>query len=181
MKNTFLIAFIALIALGSCQKKQENVLASIREKREEINANLKNYITRQVDDIVSKDRGIIQGYYRDKEAKKISTQHFGREKRNFVEYYFDDGMLIYVVSQDFLYNKPNDYTEEVAAMKNDSVWYDDSKTRLEINKYYFSDNKLIKWTGPSDNDVPVNIAEFTQKEPEIIARALLALKQLKSE
>ena len=45
----------------------------------------------------------------------------------------------------------------------------------------FDDNKLIKWTGPSAKDVPVNIADFTQKEPAIIAQALLALKQLKVE
>jgi hypothetical protein len=102
-------------------------------------------------------------------------------RRTFAEYYFDDGMLIYVMTQDFIYNKPNTYTEEVARFQNDSEWYDDSKTKLEINKYYFNDNKLIKWTGPSSSDVPVNIADFSKEEPVILARAVLALKQLKVE
>jgi hypothetical protein len=181
MKKLFLLVFIAFSVFVSCKKKQENVLQSIRQKQEEINADLSKYTLRQVDDIISAERGIIIGYFRDEEAKKVQSQHFGKDKRSFVTYYFDDGMLIYVRSEEYVYNKPNTFTEEVARAAGDSVWYDDTKTRLEINQYFFDDNKLIKWTGPSAKDVPVNIADFTQKEPAIIAQALLALKQLKVE
>ncbi len=181
MKKILTVLLISILGFGACKQKQENVLAGIKEKQEKINNTLNKYTVRQVDDLISKERGVITGYFRDEEAKKVSTQHFGTGKRSYIDYYFDDGMLILVESHDFVYNRPNTYTEEVAVAKGDSVWYDDKKTVLETNYYYFSDNKLIKWTGPSEKDVPVNIANFSQKEPEIIAHALLALKQLKIE
>ena len=169
------------LCLPACKKKQEDILLSIRETKDEINSKLRDYSVRKVDDIVLKGNGVVTGYYRDDEVKKVLTEEYEDERRTFTEYYFDDGELIYVAVQDYIYNKPMSYTEEVANFQGDSVWYDDSKTRLEINKYYLEDNKLIKWTGPSDNDVPVNIADFTRKEPVLLAHALMALKKLKED
>ena len=181
MKQFLSFLFIVAISMTACKKKQEQILASTKEKREKINSKLKEYTYRRVDDIVTEGQGVVSGYFSDDEAKKVITERYDVTRRTFADYYFDDGMLIYVMTQDFIYNKPNTYTEEVARFQNDSEWYDDSKTKLEINKYYFNDNKLIKWTGPSSSDVPVNIADFSKEEPVILARAVLALKQLKVE
>jgi hypothetical protein len=174
MNKLLIVLVFVVLAITACKKKQGDILARIGKNTEQINSKLKEYTLKQVDDIVSEEHGVVVGYFRDDEAKKVSTQHFG-------DYYFDDGMLIFVHSEDYVYNKPTTYTEEVALAANDSDWYDDKKTKLEINRYYFNDNKLIKWTGPGSNDVPVNIAEFTQREPTILAQALIALKQLKAE
>ena len=181
MKRILPLALALGLCLTACKKKQEDILLSIRETKDKINSKLKDYSVRKVDDIVLKGNGVVTGYYRDEEVKKVLTEQYEDERRTFTEYYFDDGELIYVTVQDYIYNKPMSYTEEVANFQGDSVWYDDSKTRLEINKYYLDDNKLIKWTGPSDDDVPVNIADFTQKEPILLAHALMALKKLKDE
>lgn len=181
MYKVIAVFTIAVLGFSACKKKQEDILVSISKQKEKINKDLKKYTLRTADDIVSKERGIISGYFRDEEVKKVYTQYFGTENRSFTEYYFDDGMLIYVLSQVYIYNKPTTYTEDVAMESGDSVWYDDKLTKLEINRYFFDDNKLIKWTGPSNNDVPVNIADFSKKEPEIIAHALVALKHLKEE
>jgi len=169
------------LGMSACKKKQEDILASIKASKEKINNKLKDYSVRKVDDIVLKGTGVVTGWYNDDEVKKVITEQYEDDHRSFTEYYFDDGELIYVTSQDYLYNKPMSYTEEVARFQGDSVWYDDTKTKLEINKYYLNDNKLVKWTGPSDSDVPVNIADFTQKEPLLLAHALMALKKLKNE
>jgi hypothetical protein len=181
MNKLLIVLVFVVLAITSCKKKQGDILARIGKNTEQINSKLKEYTLKQVDDIVSEEHGVVVGYFRDDEAKKVSTQHFGANSRRFTDYYFDDGMLIFVHSEDYVYNKPTTYTEEVALAANDSDWYDDKKTKLEINRYYFNDNKLIKWTGPGSNDVPVNIAEFTQREPTILAQALIALKQLKAE
>ncbi len=178
MNKLFTVLVLVFFAITSCKKKQADILSKIAKNTQQINSKLKEYTLKQADDIVSEDHGVVMGYFRDEEAKKVSTQHFGTKSRSFTDYYFDNGMLIYVYSEEYVYNKPNTYTEEVARAANDSDWYDDKKTIMEINKYYFDDNKLIKWTGPSSSDVPVNIAEFTQREPTILAQALIALKQL---
>ncbi len=181
MTRIIAMVIATIFCVTACKKKPEDTIASINKKHEKINSKLPDYKFVQVDDIVSKEQGKIGGYFRDEEAKKIKTEYFGEKSRSFTEYYFDDGMLIYVESQDFIYNLPNTYTEEKARAAGDSVWYDDTKTTMEINRYYFSENKLIKWTGRGKDDVPKAIAEFTKREPEILAKAIVALKQLKSE
>ncbi|MBX2907830.1 MAG: hypothetical protein KF744_17420 [Taibaiella sp.] len=181
MKRLLTLVFVLGLSVAACKKKQEDILSTIKETRDKINSKLKDYSIRKVDDIVLKGNGVVTGYYRDDEVRKVITEEYEDERRTFTEYYFDGGELIYVVSQDYVYNKPMSYTEEVARFQGDSVWYDDSKTKLEVNKYYLDDNKLIKWTGPNDGDVPVNIAGFTQKEPLLLAHALMALKKLKTE
>lgn len=178
MRPLFFLSVVLLLGISSCKKQQEDILKSIKEQTEKTDAHLKDYSLRQVDDIVSPENGAITGYYRDEEVRKVLTQHFGEKSRSFKSYYFNDGNLIYVESRDYIYNKPNTYTEEVAKSMGDSIWYDDAKTRLEINRYYFNDNNLIKWTGADKTDVPINVADFTMKEPVIIAGALLAIKQL---
>ncbi len=180
MKKLITIVIVFGLFISACKKNQKEIIDSIRKEVAATNDELKEYTMRQVDDIVSPENGAITGYYRDDEVRKILTQHFGEKSRNFISYYFDDGMLIFVESRDYIYNLPTTYTEEVAKSMGDSMWYDDSKTMLDINKYYFSENKLIKWTGADTSDVPVNIAEFTEKEPVLLAGALLAIKQLKA-
>jgi hypothetical protein len=177
-----LVVFSVLCLLGvSCKKKQSEALSDIKKNYGKINKNLKDYTKKVVDDITSREHGTITGYFRDEEAKKIYVEHFGEDSRTFTEYYFDDGNLIYMLKQEFVYNKPAAYTEEKAKAANDSIWYDDKKTRLEISAFYFYDNKLIKWVRPGGQDVAVNTAEFTEKEPILLAEALIALKQVKSE
>ena len=181
MRKLFLVLIVFVVGFSSCKKKQADVLANIKKNYEKINKGIRDFTKRQVDDITSKDGGNITGYYKDDEVKKIYVQHFGEKSRSFTEYYFDDGQLIYIIKQEFIYNKPNTYTEEKARAANDSEWYDDKKTRLEISAYYFNNNKLIKWLGPGGKDIAVNTPEFTEKEPVLIAEALIAMKQLKEE
>ncbi len=182
MRNILSLSLaVLLLSVTSCKKKPEDMIANINKEQAKIDAKLADYTLRSVDDIVSQDHGVIKGYYKEKEVKKVVAEHYGEKGRKFDAFYFDDGMLIMVVSEEYIYNRSMKYTEEVARASGDSVWYDDSKTKREVNKYYFDDNKLIKWTGANKNDVPSNVADFTQKEPLLLANAILALKQLKTE
>lgn len=156
-------------------------MADIKKNYTEINNKLKDYTRKQVDDITSPGGGNITGYYRDEDIKKISSQHFSDTNRVFTDYYFDDGMLIFITEQNFVYNKPSTYTEEKALAQNDSVWYDDKKTRMEISRYYFNDNKLIKWLNPDNIDVAVNTTQFINRQSKLWAEAVVALKQLKEQ
>jgi hypothetical protein len=169
------------IAFSSCKKKPEDVLADIKKKKEEINSNLKKLKTKHVDDITSITGGSITGYYKDDEIKKIYAEHFGDKSRVFTEYYFDDGLLIFVMKQEFIYNRPQSYTEELARSNNDTNWYDDKKTRLEMDRFYFNKNKLVKWIDGNNADIPVNKPEFINKESSLWAETVILMKQLKEE
>jgi len=172
---------IILTCFSSCKKKESDIIADIKKNTAEINGKLKKYTMKTVDDLTNATGGKIAGYYRDEEVKKIYAEHFGETGRTFSEYYFDDGMLIQIIKQEFIYNRPQSYTEEKAKLDKDTEWYDDKKTKLEIYHYYFSKNKLIKWTGNEDKVITVSSSNFTDKESELWAETLIYLKELKEE
>lgn len=183
VRGLIVMLLASVVCFSACKKKQEDIIADTNKTRETIEKKLNDYTLKRVDDLTYKNKGAgtIDGYFRDKEAKKIHAEHFTQNGRAFTDYYFDDGMLIYVLKQDYLYNRPNTYTEEVAKERGDSVWYDDKKTKLTVNSYYFHKNKLIKWVGVDGNSQPVNTSDFAERESAIWAEAIILLKQLKDE
>lgn len=176
-----LALFVTLLIIGlSCKQAPENILSDIKKKYADINAKQKDLKPKQVDNIITAGTGAITGYYKGEEVRKVVSEHYTDSNRKFTECYFDDGMLIFIIEQNYIYNKPVTYTEEKARANNDSVWYDDKKTRLEISRYYFHKNKLIKWQDP-ENDIPEKSTEFINKESELWAETVILLKQLKED
>jgi hypothetical protein len=170
-----LVLFIAFFA--SCKQKEGDIITDIKKKSGEINKNLKDYKIKRADDLTTTAKGAIIGYYREDEVKKISSERYTDQNRTFSEYYFDDGMLIQIIQQQFVYNRPVSYTEENAKANNDSEWYDDKKTKLEVNRFYFSKNKLIKWV-VENKDLSVSPQNFTDKESELWAETAILIKEL---
>ena len=181
MSRYLLVFIVAIICFTSCKKKTSNVIADVNKHYSEINNKQKEYKSKRVDDITSAASGSITGFYREEELKKIVSEHFTDTCRTFTEYYFDDGMLIYIFRQHFVYNLPASYTEEKAMAKGDTAWYDDKKTRLEISKFYFSNNKLVKWIGPNNKEVTPNSWAFTNKESALWAETIVLVKELKEQ
>src|ERR1700761_5619015 len=144
MKRLFVILFISLTCIFSCKKKDVSTTDIIKTVTD-IDTHLKDYRIKHSDDLTSGTQASIAGYYREGEVKKYVTDHFGGngedgeirkiiasrfadDSRTFASYYFDGGKVIYIIKQQFTYNKPQSYTEEKARANNDSVWYDDKKT-----------------------------------------------------
>jgi hypothetical protein len=155
------------------------VITDVNKKYEAINNKLGDYKSKRVDDITSKAEGNIIGYYRSDEIKKIYAEHFSDTNRVFTEYYFDDGMLIFVLKQNFVYNCSNKISEDSAKVHKDSVWYDDKKTKLEISRFYFSKNKLVKWLLLGNKEVAPGTAPFIDQESVIWGETAILIKELK--
>ncbi len=181
MRKYITLVLLSFICITSCKKKQEDVMADIKKNVNQINNKLKDYTLKQVDDIVSPGGGSISGYYRDDEIKKIIAQRFTDTNRIFTDYYFDDGMLIFIVEQKFVYNLPASYTEAKAIALGDSVWYDDKKTKMEVSRFYLHENKLIKWIDKDNSNRAVNNEAFTNKQSELWAHAAVLIKELKEQ
>lgn len=181
MNKVFKLFLLAIICFSSCKKKPANVVADIMKHYQEINKKQKDYTPKHVDDITSAAGGTITGYYRDNEVKKIVSEHFTDTCRTFTEYYFDEGMLIFILRQNFVYNKPVSYTEEKAKEKGDSTWYDDKKTKMEISRFFFYENKLVKWIGPDNKEIDAKSWAFTNKESALWAETIVLMKELKEQ
>ena len=175
----YLSVFLLFVGLFSCKEKQGDVVSSVNKKYTAINQKLGDYKQKRVDDITSTAKGTITGYYREEEVKKMYAEHFTDTNRVFTEYYFDDGMLIFIRQENFVYNRPNTYTEDSARAHNDSVWYDDKKTKEGISRFYFYKNKLVKWIGPDNNEIAPGTTAFIDKESILWAETVILIKELK--
>ncbi len=172
---------VGALAMGtsSCNHKPADVITDDNKICADVNGSLKDYKVKHTDDLTSSDPANITGYFRDDEVKKIYTERFGSKNRTFTEYYFDEGMLICVRVQNFVYNRPNTYNEEVAKHYNDSEWYDDKKTKLETSTYYFTrNNKMIKWID-AGKDISATSPDFINKQSEVWAQAVILIKELR--
>ena len=181
MHKALTVLLLAITSFTACKKKPDDAVADAMKHYTEINNKQNDYKQKRVDDLTSAASGTITGYYRDEEVKKIVAEHFSDTCRTFTEYYFDEGMLIFIIQQNFVYNKPRTYTEEKAMANGDSVWYDDKKTRLDISRFFFSNNKLIKWFKPDNKEVPSNTWAFTNKETGLWAETIVLIKELKEQ
>lgn len=170
-----------IIGLSSCNRKPEDAVAYDIKTYESIDKKLNDYKAKSVDDITSIAKGTISGYYRENEVKKIYAEHFTDTNRVFTEYYFDDGMLIYIRQQNFVYNCPDTITEEKAKANNDTVWYDDKKTKMEISRFYFNKNKLVKWLAPDNKEIAPATAQFIDKESVLWGETAILIKELKEQ
>ena len=193
--NKLLIVLLSFVLLSSCKKKTDaEIIAGIRKDCQEINRNLKEDSKKQVDDLISASGRTITGYYNGDDIRKIYSESYTDTNRVFTTYYFDQEFsgsaddllnifserLIYAEEEDFIYIRSQKYTEEVARAHNDSVWYDDKKTRMVQDQYFFKSNKLIKWM-VDDKEVPANTQVFIDRESAIWAQSALFLKELKEQ
>src|ERR1035438_400226 len=112
MSRFLSFCLLLFICFSSCRNKPEDIIADIKKKYTEINQKQNDLKSKHVDDITSAGGGSITGFYRDEEVKKIVSEHYTDTSRTFTEYYFDDGMLIFILKLNFVYNRPVTYTEE---------------------------------------------------------------------
>src|SRR3989442_1510602 len=122
MKTTATILFSLFVnILFLCQTKDN--IADIRAKYRQINQNIKTFSKREKEDYgQSTDGGTVVGYYKDRQLQLISTEYFGESGKIKTAYYFDNRMLILVVNNDFLYNRPYYWNEKYARENNDTTW-----------------------------------------------------------
>jgi hypothetical protein len=52
---------------------------------------------------------------------------------------------------------------------------------MEISRFYFYKNKLIKWIDADNSDMPVNTQEFTNKQSLLWAESAILIKELNEE
>jgi hypothetical protein len=133
------VAFLYLTnSYGQSKADMSSRLTQIRLVYQQINA-YKNYKIVTIDDSeeflghATDNGGSLKGYYKGDSLKKV-VEWIGMSNRIVqIEYYFDQGKLVFVYSTDSRC-KFNNKTEEIDCSKFEKV---------AKGRYYFSDNKLI--------------------------------------
>jgi hypothetical protein len=129
---------LTLVCLAACysQARSDSTEATIREIRKEyarINSDSLNWRTVYKDIMgASTEGGDMTNYYNGKDVEKTVTNFLGEMGRARTEYYFENGKLIFEFEIHKFYDRP---------MTGNVV-------RAEENRYYFHNQRLIRWIGP---------------------------------
>ena len=103
----------------------------------------------------SGEGGELVAYFHGPSVMKMVATFFGETGKAVEEYYFWNGKLIFVFSVDNRYDKP--LSGKVA--------------RKTEGRFYFKDDKLIKWLGGDGKEVASDSSEYTGKQIDYLKTA----------
>jgi hypothetical protein len=101
----------------------------------------------------SAEGGELVAYLKGPSIMKIAATYFGETGRATEEFYYSNDKLIFVFHKDSRYDQP--LSGKVVATTE--------------NRYYFKDDKLIRWIGEDGKQVPATAPEFAQVESRLLA------------
>lgn len=161
---TFIFLFITLTAFG-----QTDGITEIKKLYKETQDNKSTYETLTQDDFEnSSEGGELIAYKDSKEVRLIEAKYYGHIGKNEAEFYYLNGQIYFIFLKKFTYNMPP--TES---------GYDQNKTTVEESRYYFWDNRMIRWISPDGEYVDTQSPEFlkTSKENYEWANELLEMNR----
>ena len=147
-----LLALFILSAHGSA-KAQSDAIETIRQHYAAINKNVTLYRRARKDlSGYSEEGGALIAYFHGPTIMKIAATFFGETGRSTEEYYYWDGKLIFVFRREARYDKP--LSGKIVATKE--------------SRFYFKDDKMIRWIDENGKEVAAGSTEFTEKEKEYL-------------
>ena len=157
MKKLIIISILFFLTSGFLfAQNNDSLVNNIREKYKVIRNSLDSYDTTMVEIwYEGTENGETTAYLDKSELKMIKTLWFGETGKKIVEYYFDNGKLIFALNQDF----DNNRDEKTAKGNGSNEVLDQNKTVVKEDRYYFYNEKLFLWL---DNDKKeVNLSSGT--------------------
>jgi len=155
---------------GQDKNDVEKIISDIRKEYKNINSDTNLIVIEKDLTGMSTEGGTLFSYYDKTELKKSVLSFYGEMGKRVDEYYFKEGRLIFLFKQEFYYNQPI-YIEEGFGI-----------AKTEENRYYFYDNKLVRWVDSDKVMRDVSSEESKKLASELIvdATAILDLKKDKS-
>ena len=157
MKRLSLVAIILVLGCSAflqTNAQPQDPVQAIRQQYANINRKTAKY--RKVKKELlgfSAEGGELVAYFSGPSIVKISATFYGEMGRATDEFYYWDDKLIFAFRKHSHYRTP--LTGKVV--------------RITENRYYFKDDKLIRWIGEDGKQVSTTAAEFGQAEGRLIA------------
>ena len=82
------------------------------------------------------------------------------------EFYLNDSKVYFILAQTYNYNAPATSSQ-----------YDEAKTKLKEDRYYFWDNKMIRWINPDGQGVDRTSEQFKKEQNEMLEWANSAIQK----
>jgi hypothetical protein len=116
----------------------------------------------------SSEGGEIIAYKSATEGRRIDATYYGHMGMSESEYYYFKGEVYFLYLKRYIYNMPP--TES---------GYDSNKTIIEESRYYYSNNKMIRWIKPDGKYTNLESKIFTEEERKRSAEAARLLEMTK--
>lgn len=127
-------------------QEKDSLVSDIRIKYSDTRTNILHLHTKIIERLdESTEGGQAKGYFDNGKLKLIEVFWLGETGKRIIEYYFNNGQLIFAFNQHFDYNRPIYWDEETATENGDSEFFDPKKTTVKEDRYYFNDKKLFLW------------------------------------
>ncbi len=142
----------ATVANASLLAQTDNAVESIRQHYADINQNASRY--RRVKKNLSGfsvEGGELVAYFHGPTVMKMVATFFGETGRAVEEYYFWNGQLIFVFQTDNRYDKP----------------FGKVVRKIE-NRFYFKDDKMIRWIGADGKEIASDSSDYTTKQTDYL-------------
>lgn len=129
---------VVFTAISSATAQTNDPIGSIRKQYGDINRKVPTYkkVKKNLSGF-SAEGGTLVAYFHGPSIMKMSAVYFGETGRASEEYYYWNGKLIFVFQKEERYDKP--LSGKVVSTKE--------------NRYYFDQDKLIKWIDESGKEV----------------------------
>jgi hypothetical protein len=148
-----LLLLLSVSGLQLAGAQTQDPVESIRQHFANINQNVALY--RRVKKNLSgfsAEGGELVAYFHGPTVMKMVATFFGETGRGVEEYYFWNGQLIFVFQTDNRYDKP----------------LSGKVVRKAENRFYFKDDKMIRWLDENGKEVASDSAEYAPKQADYL-------------
>lgn len=107
-------------------------------------------------------------YYGNKKLRMIKIE-CGDVSLTMTEtkYYFENELILYRYKET-IFNATPTYTKEKAQKEGlKGGWFDETKTKVEVEKCYFSNEKMTRWINSRGEEIDIRSKEFSEKERQV--------------
>ncbi len=163
LKRALIILF--LLAFKVELAAQENEIKVIREHFDYVEANLEQFEVNSTTTYeATTDGAIVNKYFNEGALVKIRIEYLGETGKLYREFYIDEGQLLFVFDQEFNYNMPY-YIDSLKAQElGFKESYDPDKTKKLEHRYYFYNDKMIRWINSDGEHQSQTHTEWKEKE-----------------
>jgi len=146
--------FPAYGAVPHARFQTDATVRAIRQQYERINNRQRKYrqIRKELSGF-SAEGGQLTAYFDGQAIAKIVATYFGEGGKTTEEFYYSAGKLVFVFRRESRYDRP--LSGKVVARKE--------------SRFYFQDDRLIKWIDEDGNSVPPTTNEFSDQEKEYLS------------
>jgi len=146
--------------------EENKIVLDIRKKFTEIENDYSSKYKRVEKELndYSTEGGTATMYYNIDQIRKVKISFYGETGKSITEYYIWDNKVFFMFRKSYYYNSPIYFIKDIPEEGIEA--FDEKKTEVFEDRYYFSSEKLIRWIDSDKMKVEKPSPKFNVKMVE---------------